>query len=94
MMYDFIGLGIRVESVLPLLLSVGCFLCIVFSFLSFCYDLRDGGAPHTSTRTNICWVTSESRSSVDLLEVMIIGVGMGVCMPTGTCRRMSMGRVG
>ena len=48
-MYDFVGFGIRVESILPVLLSVGCFLCIVFSFLSLCYDLRDGGAPHTST---------------------------------------------
>ena len=34
--------------VLPVLLSVGCFLCIVFSFLSLCYDLHDGGAPNTS----------------------------------------------
>lgn len=94
MMFDFISFGIRVESVLPVLLLVGCFLCIVFSFLSLCYDLRDGGAPHTSTCTYICWVTCEARSSVDLPEVMIIGVGMGVCMPTGTCCRMSMGRVG
>ena len=28
------------------------------------------------------------------LEALIIGVGMGVCMPTGTCHKMSMGRVG
>ena len=93
-MYDFTGFGIRVEFILPMLLSVGCFLCIVFSFLSLCYDLRDGGAPHTNTLVYICQVTCEARSSMVLSEVMIIGVGMGVCMPTGTCCRMSMGRVG
>lgn len=41
MMYGFVGFGIRVESILPMLLSIGCFLCIVFSFLSLCYDLHD-----------------------------------------------------
>ena len=94
MMYGFVGFGIRVESVLPVLLLVGCFLCIVFSFLSLCYDLRDGGAPHTSTCTYVCRRTCGSRPSMPFLEVLIIGVGMGICMPTGTCRRMSMGSVG
>ena len=94
MMYGFVGFGIRVESVLPVLLPVGCFLCIVFSFLSLCYDLRDGGAPHTSTCVYVCRRTCESRPSMPFLEVLIIGVGMGVCMPTSTCRRMSMGRIG
>ena len=94
MMYGSIGFEIRVESVLLVLLSVGCFLCIVFSFLSLCYDLRDGGAPHTSMCMYVCWRTCESRPSMSFLEVLIIGFGMGVCMPTGTCHRMSMGRVG
>lgn len=94
MMYDFIGFGIRVESILLSCFQLGALFCIVFSFLSLCYDLRDGGAPHTSTYAYICWVTCEARSFVDLPEVMIIGVGMGVCMPTGACRRMSLGRVG
>ena len=94
MMYDFVGFGIRVESILPVLLLVGCFLCIVFSFLSLCYDLHDGGAPHTSTCAYVCQRTCGSRSSMPFLKVLIIGVGMGVCMPIGTCHRMSMGRVG
>ena len=74
--------------------SLGVFLCIVLSFMSLCYDLRDGGMPHTSTCAYICRMTCESRSSISFLEVLIIGVGMGVCMPTGTCHGMSMGRIG
>ena len=61
---------------------------------SLCYDLHDGGAPHMSTCVYVCRRTCESRTSMVLPEVMIIEVGMGVCMPTGTCHRMSMGRVG
>ena len=94
MMYGFVCFGIRVESVLPMLLSVGCFLCIVFSFLFLYYDLCDGGAPHTSTCAYICRVTCESRSSVVLSKGMIIRVGLGICMPMGTRHWMSMGRVG
>ena len=94
MMYGFVGFRIRVESIFPMLLSVGCFSCIMFSFLSLCYDLCDGGAPHTSTCVYVCRRTCGSRPSMPFLEVLIIGVEMGVCMPTGTCRRMSMGRVG
>ena len=62
--------------------------------LSLCFDLRDGGAPHMSTCTYVCQRTCGSRPSMSFLEVLIIGVGMGVCMPTGTYFRMSMGRVG
>ena len=102
MMYGIVGFGIRVESILPVLLSVGCFLCIVFSFLSLCYDLCDGGVLHTSMFVGglacldvyLCQRTCRSRSSLVLLKVMIIGVGMGICMPTSTNRWMSMGRVG
>ncbi len=94
MMYGFIGFGISVESILFVLLFVGYFLGIIFSFLSLGYDLHDGSMPHTSTCMYICWVTCKAQSFVDLMEVMIIGVGMGVCMPTGTCHRMSMGRIG
>ena len=90
----FVGFGIRVESVLLVLLSGGCFLCIVFSFLSLCYDLHDGGVPHMSTCAYVCQRTCESRPSMSFLKVLIIGFGMGVCMPMDTCHRMSMGRVG
>ena len=94
MVYGFVGFGILVESILPMLLSVGCFLCTVFSFLSLHYDLRDGGAPHMSTCTYICRRTCGSQTSVVLPKVMIIGVGLRICMPMGTHHWMSMGRVG
>ena len=94
MMYGFVGFGIRVEYVLPVLLSVGCFLLHCVLILSLCYDLCDGGVPHTSMCAYVCRRTCESRPSMSFLEVLIIRFGMGVCMPTGTCRRMSMGRVG
>ena len=61
---------------------------------SLCFDLHDGGAPHTSTCAYICRRTCGSQPSMSFLEVLIIRVGMEVCMPTGTYRRMSMGRVG
>ena len=90
----FVGFGICVESILLVLLSVGCFLLRCVLIRSLCYDLRDGGAPHTSTCAYVCQRTCGFRPSMPFLEVLIIGVGMGVCMPTGTCRWMSMGRVG
>ena len=77
MMYGFVGFGILVESILPVLLSVGCFSCIVFSFLSLSYDLRDGGAPHTSTCAYVCRGTCGSQPSMSFLEVLIIGVWDG-----------------
>ena len=94
MMYGFVGFGIHVESVLPMLLSVGCFPFILFSFLSLCYDLHDGGASHMSPCAYVCRRTCGSRPSMSCLEVLIIGFGMGVCMPIGNFRRMRMGRVG
>ena len=94
MMYGFVGFGIHVKSILPVLLSVGCFLCIVFSFLSLCYNLHDDVAPHSSMCVYVCQRTCESRPSMSFLEVLIIRFGMGVCMPMGTCHRMSISRVG
>ena len=41
-----------------------------------------------------CRMTCESQSSMLLLKDMIIGGGLGIFMPTGTPRWMSMGRVG
>ena len=63
-------------------------------FQSLCYDLRDGGAPHTSMCLYNCRRTCGSRPSVVFPEVMIIGVGLGICMPMGTHHWMSMGREG
>ena len=94
MMYGFVGLASHVKSILPMLLSVGCFLLHCVLIQSLCYDLRDGGVPHTSTCTYICRRTCGSRPSMSFLDVLIIEVGMGVCMPMGTCHRMRMGRVG
>ena len=86
-------LGIRVESILPSCFWLSVILhCVLIQ--SLCYDLHDGGVPHTSTCAYICRVTCEAQSSMVLPEAMINGVGLGICMPTGTCHRMSMGRVG
>ena len=49
-----------------------------------CVDLCDGGVPHMSTYAYNCQVTCGAQSSVVLLEVMIIGVGLRICMPMGT----------
>ena len=80
----FVGFGIHVESALPVLLSVGNFLLHCVLILSSCYDLHDGGAPHMSTCAYIFRRTYESQSFLVFPKVMIIGVGLGVCMPTGT----------
>ena len=67
-------------------------LCILIQ--SLCYDLHDGGAPHMTMYVYIFQRTCGSQPSMVLLEVMIIRVGLGICMPMDTCHRMSMGRVG
>ena len=94
MMYGFIGFVIHVEFVLPSYFQLGLLSLHCILIQSLCYDLCDVGAPHTMTYVYISQRTCRSRPSVVLLKVMIIRVGMGVCMPTGTCHRMSMGRVG
>ena len=69
-----------------------CGLCLFIQ--SLCYDLCDGGVPHMSMYMYIYQVTYESQSFVVLPEVMIIGVGLGICIHMGTHSWMSMGRVG
>ena len=62
------------------------FIFSIFAFVliqSLCYDLRDGGAPHTSMLVEglagldayYCQRTCRSQPSVVFLEVMIIWVG-------------------
>ena len=95
------------QTIISLFLVLGCalhlsprfcfwlsdfLLCDLIQSLSF--DFHDGGVPHMNTYAYICRVTCESRSSVVFSEAMVIGVGLGVCMPLSTHRWMSMGRVG
>ena len=76
-------IGMRVASVLSnyVFRLRDLLLCVLFE--SFCYDLRDGGAPHTSTFVRglaghdaySCQRTCRSRPSVVFSKVMIIWVG-------------------
>ena len=67
--------------------------CFVFSSSPLSWSSWWWCATHEYVRVH-CQMTWESRSSVVLPGVMIIGVGLGICMPTGTHHWMSMGRVG
>ena len=85
----FCCIGMRVASVLPSSFSVEWLYVFVF-IQSLCWSSWWWCATHVY----ICQVTWGARSSVVFSEVVSIGVGLGVCMPTGTHRWMSMGMVG
>ena len=79
-------LGIRVESLLPDIGQLSEIHIFVIAFVliqSLCYDLCDGGAPHTSMLVEglasldayYCRRTCGSRPTVVFPEVMIIWVG-------------------